>query len=54
VHSRGAHSAGTGLGLALAKRFIEAHGGTIAVESAIGSGTTFIVRLPCAPAPAAS
>jgi signal transduction histidine kinase len=54
VHTRGAHSAGTGLGLALAKRFIEAHGGTIAVESVIGTGTTFIVRLPCAPAPAAS
>jgi signal transduction histidine kinase len=46
VYSRGAHSAGTGLGLALAKRFIEAHGGTISVESAVGEGATFRVKLP--------
>ncbi|HET8798981.1 MAG TPA: HAMP domain-containing sensor histidine kinase, partial [Thermoanaerobaculia bacterium] len=46
VHSRGLHSAGTGLGLALARRFVEAHGGTIAVESVLGQGSTFRVRLP--------
>jgi signal transduction histidine kinase len=37
---------GAGLGLTLAKRVIEAHGGTISVRSAPGEGTTFIVRLP--------
>ena len=37
---------GTGLGLALTKRFIELHGGTIRLESALGKGSTFIFTLP--------
>jgi signal transduction histidine kinase len=37
---------GTGLGLALTKKFIELHGGTIRVESAQGTGSTFTFRLP--------
>jgi len=41
---------GTGLGLAVTKKFTEAHGGTISVRSSPGEGATFRVRFPTRPA----
>jgi signal transduction histidine kinase len=38
----------TGLGLAVARSIIEQHGGEIAVESRVGEGSEFAVRLPVA------
>ena len=40
---------GTGLGLYLSRYFIEAHGGTLEVESVLGEGSVFIIRLPVTP-----
>jgi signal transduction histidine kinase len=37
---------GIGLGLAVTRRIVEAHGGTIAARSAPGEGTTFVIGLP--------
>jgi len=37
---------GTGLGLSLAKRFVELHGGTLGVDSRLGEGATFTFTLP--------
>ena len=42
---------GTGLGLALTKKFIELHGGQIRVQSAKGQGSTFTFTLPVLPTP---
>jgi len=40
---------GSGLGLYLSRAIVEAHGGTIAVASVLGRGSTFTVRLPAPP-----
>ncbi len=46
--SRSRASGGSGLGLSIVKSLVEAHGGTINVESELGEGTTFHVSLPAA------
>jgi two-component system, OmpR family, sensor histidine kinase KdpD len=50
---RGARSdrPGAGLGLAIARGFAEANGGTLAVESRAGQGATFVLRFPVAEQP---
>ena len=39
---------GSGLGLSIVHGIVERHGGTIAVDSVVGKGTTFTVSLPTA------
>jgi signal transduction histidine kinase len=41
---------GTGLGLPIARSIVEAHGGGIAFQTAMGKGTTFTITLPAPPA----
>ncbi|MBZ0288432.1 MAG: HAMP domain-containing histidine kinase, partial [Anaerolineae bacterium] len=49
TQARNVDTRGTGLGLAIVRKIINRHHGTIDVESKIGAGTTFCVRLPAAP-----
>ena len=46
--SRGVEGAGAGLGLAFVRTVVQRHGGTIGVESKLGEGTVFTLRLPIA------
>lgn len=48
--ARSREAGGAGLGLAISKRIVEAHGGHIEVDSKLGEGTTFRIRLPLASA----
>jgi signal transduction histidine kinase len=45
----GASQRGTGLGLAISRGIVEAHGGSIDVESEVGRGSTFRFKVPAAP-----
>lgn len=49
--SRTRTTGGVGLGLALSRRIVEAHGGTVVARSVSGAGTTLTVTLPGAPRP---
>jgi signal transduction histidine kinase len=46
-----ARGSGSGLGLAIVRSIVEMHGGTVSVESRLGSGSTFQVSLPAQPRP---
>jgi len=43
---------GTGLGLAICQRIVKNHGGTISVQSRVGEGASFLIRLPALPSEA--
>ena len=46
------HASGSGLGLAIVKSIMDLHGGSAAVQSVVGKGSTFTLRFPARSAPA--
>ncbi|MGO9415101.1 MAG: ATP-binding protein [Syntrophobacteraceae bacterium] len=46
LHGRGSQYEGTGIGLAICKKIVERHGGSITAKSTTGHGATFIIALP--------
>ncbi len=51
--ARSRETGGTGLGLAIVRHVAESHGGDVRVESVLGAGSTFTVRLPATGPPSA-
>jgi signal transduction histidine kinase len=46
THSLGSQHRGTGLGLSLVRSFVELHGGSVRLDSAVGAGTTVTCVFP--------
>ena len=46
--ARARETGGTGLGLAIARAIALAHGGTLTLDSEVGAGSRFVLRLPLA------
>jgi signal transduction histidine kinase len=45
-HTQGSRHRGAGLGLSIVRSFVELHGGTVALDSAVGRGTTVVCTFP--------
>jgi signal transduction histidine kinase len=46
THTSGSRHRGTGLGLSIVRSFVELHGGTVKLDSAVGRGTTVVCAFP--------